>query len=105
MSLFNEKFQPGQLDAPGFRDFVLHSFRAYAVDMSQPMMWTKVARIGDGAGVSRSRLARELAKPLGELGAVLTPKLLNKMVAMFLIHGPELADDLKHVNRNEVVDA
>jgi hypothetical protein len=105
LCLFNKDFQPAQLDADGFKQFTLHHFQGLAVDLTQPTMWSKVATAGFGEGISRRRLARVLAKEMEPLGAVLTPKLLNKMVAMFLIHGPELADDLKHANRQTVVAA
>ncbi len=97
---FDDDYTPHQLKPTQFKEFVFFFLKDFYVDLSQPFRWTRVCR-ADGEGVSRSRLARELAPKLAEFGAVLTPNLLSKIIQLFLIHGPLIADDLSYRGRSE----
>jgi hypothetical protein len=89
MSVFSDQFPPERLAPSEFKDFSLHMMDGMFVDLSQSMAWPQICR-EDRDPLTPAKIARKIAPRLTELGGTLTPKLLNKIIQTFKIHGPEI---------------
>jgi hypothetical protein len=92
LTLFTKDYSPNDLDASGFRDFVLLTMSDFRVDLSQPIHWTKVCD-AEGHGITMPEIGRAITPMLEAFGAVLSPKLLSKIVKVFQIYGPVIEAD------------
>lgn len=97
LSVFDDNFQPHDLGPKEFKEFTLHMMEGLYYEPSfhtEPDGLCEAPRAPGKPSrpISKASVGRMLAPKLNQLGAILTPTLLNRMIAMFKIHGPVIPE-------------